>query len=97
MDYTTNGEYGIHNGGEKQVWNGPGGVVAWNLNYLVTNADGQPEWQSHQNVTIEAGKTFAYTLRFVSGNQTSSDSIVSSIFRYSGPENLTLHRSPDPF
>ncbi len=96
MDYTTNGEYGIHNG-EKQVWNGSGGVTAWNLNYLVTDNDGQPEWQSHQNVTIEAGKTFTYTLRFVSGNQTSSDSIVNSIFRYFGPENLTMHRSPDPF
>ena len=96
MDYTTNGEYGIHNG-EKQVWNGSGCVTAWNLNYLVTNNEGQPEWQSHQNVTIEAGETLAYTLRFVSGNQTSSDSIVSSIFRYSGPENLTLHRSLDPF
>jgi hypothetical protein len=95
MDYNTIGEYGNHNE-EKQVWNGSSSVAAWNLNYLVSGSEGQPEWQSYQNVTIEADKTFQYTLRFVSGNQTCSDSITSSIFRYVGTEKLTLIRSMDP-
>jgi hypothetical protein len=98
INYETSGQYIIdHQKGGIKIANGSTTVTAWNLNQLITTSDGQPGWISpYQNLTIESGKPFSYTLRYASFNQTCIDSIVSYYFRYSGPEYLSFIKSQDP-
>ncbi len=97
IDYETNGQYLDHQKDGVRIANGSTTVTAWNLNQRITTSDGQSGWISpYQNLAIESGKTFAYTLRYASFNQTYIDSIVSYDFRYSGLEYLMLIQSQDP-